>query len=76
MKIEVKNLDDVKVKAITAVAPTGSPESAEYDNGLRETFIEPGQSAQIDLQGVVGEVVLRAYVEQGTVPEVSINTGA
>lgn len=75
MKIEVKNQDNVKVKTITRVAPSGSPESPEYDNGLRETFIEPGESAQIDLEGVVGEIVLRSYVPT-IMPLMPINTGA
>ena len=61
MKLLIKNEGEFPVKIMTRGPSTGSPEDSNYDNGIKETMVEPNGFAHLDA-GTVEDIVVREYV--------------
>ena len=69
MKITITNNGEYKLKIMQRGVASGNPDSADYDNDIKETFVEPGQSVEVEGKFSVTEYTpsgeLPAYLELG-----------
>jgi hypothetical protein len=48
IKVSLKNEGQYKIKVMQRGPEKGSPESSDYDNGITEVFVEPGDSITVE----------------------------
>ncbi len=70
MKLEIKNVGEFKVKVSQRGRETGTPDTSDYDNGIVEKFVQPGETITVE-----GDFWSVEYTPAGEVPEIGSSLG-
>jgi hypothetical protein len=60
MKLLIKNEGEFAVKIMTRGAAVGNPDDSNYDNGIKETMVDPGGFAHLEADAVE-HITIREY---------------
>lgn len=71
MKLEIVNRGEYRVKVMERGEEKGTPESPDYDNGIKETMLNPGEAV-----AVVGKFSVIEYTPGSPLPALLTDTYA